>query len=215
MTAAHNPLVAPLSPDSSNEFRDKIVELIPNLRAFARTLSGHRNEADDLCQEALAKAWQSRASFEPGTNMKAWLFVILRNQFYSEKRRSWRSQPWDEEIAERRLVTKGSQEAAAELSDVARAMQSLPDEQREALILVGAGEFSYQEAADVCSCAVGTVKSRVSRGRQGLQALLAGKPRRADKRRSDGRQDILGELDRLAPVDNRVATPVLLSRRAR
>src|SRR6185369_13532362 len=126
------------------------VELIPYLRAFARTLSNHRNEADDLCQEALAKAWQSRASFEPGTNMKAWLFVILRNQFYSEKRRSWRSQPWDDEIAERRLVTHASQESAAELSDVARAMRCLPDEQREALILVGAGEFSYQETANVC-----------------------------------------------------------------
>ena len=78
------------------DFREKLVELIPFLRAFARTLCGHRDEADDLCQEALAKAWQSRATFEPGTNLKAWLFMILRNQFYSEKRRAWRQKPWED-----------------------------------------------------------------------------------------------------------------------
>jgi len=165
MSAEKRPLAQPRSQDGGPDFREKLIELIPFLRAFARTLSGHRNEADDLCQEALARAWQSRASFEPGTNVKAWLFMILRNQFYSEKRRSWRRQPWDQEAAERTLVMHGSQEAAAELSDVARAMRTLPHEQREALILIGAGDFTYKEAAEVCGCAVGTVKTTVVESR--------------------------------------------------
>src|SRR4029079_4425458 len=77
------------------DFRRNLIELIPDLRAFARALCGRRDGADDLCQEALAKAWQNRDSFEPGTNIKAWLFRILRNQFYSDKRRAWRQKPWD------------------------------------------------------------------------------------------------------------------------
>ena len=134
-----------------DDFREKLIELIPFLRAFSRTLSGRRDEADDLCQEALAKAWQSRGSFEPGTNLKAWLFMILRNHFYSEKRRAWRSRPWDEATAEKTLVTGAAQHASMALSDVSRAMRLLPNEQREALILVGAGGFAYEEAAKILS----------------------------------------------------------------
>jgi RNA polymerase sigma factor (sigma-70 family) len=81
-------------------FRAEMIALIPFLRAFARTLSGHRDDADDLCQETLAKAWQSRGAYQMGTNLKAWLFMILRNQFYSDRRRSWRQQPWHDSDAE-------------------------------------------------------------------------------------------------------------------
>jgi RNA polymerase sigma-70 factor (ECF subfamily) len=219
MSTEQSHLVQPRSQEGGRDFREKVIELIPFLRAFARTLSGHRNEADDLCQETLVRAWQGRASFEPGTNVKAWLFMILRNQFYSEKRRSWRRQPWDEEAAERTLVTRGSQESAAELSDVARAMRTLPHEQREALILIGAGEFTYEEAAKVCGCAVGTVKSRVARGRRALEALLAGRATLADRHgMASGEQDILTELDRLAPaegsLDGGPDAPSLPTRRA-
>jgi RNA polymerase sigma-70 factor (ECF subfamily) len=154
-----------------SDFREDLLALIPYLRAFARTLTLNRADADDLCQEALAKAWQSRTSYTADTNLKAWLFTILRNQFYSEFRRAWRRQPWDENLAERTLVTDGAQESAVALSDVARSMHLLPDEQREALILIGAGGFTYEEGAKICGCAVGTIKSRVSRGRLALEAM--------------------------------------------
>ena len=186
------------------DFREKLVELIPFLRAFARTLCGHRDEADDLCQEALAKAWQSRATFEPGTNLKAWLFMILRNQFYSEKRRAWRQKPWDEATAEQSLVTSGTQHASIALSDVSRAMRLLPNEQREALILVGAGGFAYEEAAKICGCALGTIKSRVARARRTLEGVMSGTgPHPAGARPSVGEaaNDMLAQLDSLAPAD--------------
>jgi RNA polymerase sigma-70 factor (ECF subfamily) len=203
MSDAPTPLAQQPPPDGGPDFRKLMIELIPFLRAFARTLSRHASEADDLCQEALVRAWKSRASFEPGTNLKAWLFMILRNQFYTEKRRSWRRQPWDEAAAERTLVMHGSQESAAELSDVARAMRTLPAEQREALILVAAGEFTYEEAAKVCGCAVGTIKSRVARGRRALADTLSGGGRHAQLRRPEnGQKEIMGELDRLSPSEN-------------
>jgi RNA polymerase sigma-70 factor (ECF subfamily) len=154
------------------DFRDELIELIPFLRAFARALTRHRASADDLCQEALLRAWASRATFTPGTNLKAWLFTILRNCFYSEMRRCWRNQPWDEGLAQETLVTKGAQESAVALSEVARAMQLLPNEQREALILIGASGFTYQEGGKICGCAAGTMKSRVTRGRRALAAAL-------------------------------------------
>ena len=187
-----------------DDFREKLIELIPFLRAFARTLSGHRDEADDLCQEALAKAWQSRNTFEPGTNLKAWLFMILRNQFYSEKRRAWRQKPWDEATAEQTLVTGGTQHASIALSDVSRAMRMLPNEQREALILVGAGGFAYEEAAKICGCALGTIKSRVARARRSLENIIGGTgPNPSGGRPSVGEaaNDILAQLDTLAPSD--------------
>jgi len=202
-------IIEPSTPNGSiaggEDFRDKLIELIPFLRAFARTLCGHRDEADDLCQEALAKAWQSRATFEPGTNLKAWLFMILRNQFYSEKRRAWRQKPWDEATAEQSLVTSGTQHASIALSDVSRAMRLLPNEQREALILVGAGGFAYEEAAKICGCALGTIKSRVARARRTLENVMSGTgPQPAGVRPSVGEaaNDILAQLDTLAPPDS-------------
>jgi RNA polymerase sigma-70 factor (ECF subfamily) len=138
----------------------------------------------------------------PGTNLKAWLFTILRNQFYSDRRRAWRQAPWDQEAAER--IPGGGQDQgwAAELSDTARALRCLTDEQREALILVGAGGFSYEDAAEICNCAVGTVKSRVARARKALIAILDGDEALPQTERPAGGEaarEIMAQLDRLAP----------------
>jgi RNA polymerase sigma-70 factor (ECF subfamily) len=145
---------------------------IPHLRAFARSLCNDPTQADDLAQEALAKAWKARDSFEPGTSIKAWTFMILRNQFYSEKRRSWRTAPLDMEMAENTLLANDNPTVPMELLELRSALGKLPDDQREALILVGAGGMAYEEAAQVCQCAVGTIKSRVSRARRALETLL-------------------------------------------
>jgi RNA polymerase sigma-70 factor (ECF subfamily) len=187
-------------------FKAGLIELIPFLRAFARSLCGNPEMADDLAQETLVKAWQARDMFAPGTNLKAWLFTILRNQFYSDRRRAWRQAPWDQDAAERIPGSAGEQTWAAELSDTARALTSLSDEQREALILVGAGGFSYEDAAAICHCAVGTVKSRVARARKTLIAILEGEdplPPASQPAEGDAANEIMAQLDRLAPVDGR------------
>ena len=189
-------------PDAGEQFRTELLELIPFLRAFARSLCGHQETADDLAQETLVKAWQARGSFAPGSNLKAWLFTILRNQFYSDRRRAWRQAPWDQEAAERIPGSTGEQAWAAELSDTARALASLSDEQREALILVGAGGFSYEDAAAICRCAVGTVKSRVARARRSLMAVLEGEdplPPASPGAGGDAAHEIMAQLERLAP----------------
>ena len=162
--------------DASEEkiFKRDLVALIPHLRAFARTLCGDAAAADDLAQDAVMKAWDARSSFQMGTNMKAWTFMILRNQFYSEKRRSWRQSQLDQEAAERTLVATDDPASPIALDEMRLALGMLPSEQREALILVGAGGFAYEEAADICGCAVGTVKSRVSRARRALHGILEG-----------------------------------------
>jgi RNA polymerase sigma-70 factor, ECF subfamily len=195
----------PLSADE--EFRAKLLELLPYLRAFARTLCGLRDGADDLAQEAIRTAWQNRAMFEPGTNMKAWLFTIQRNTYYSAHRRTWRQVGWDEDAMERRLVTSASQQSGVELTDLRRAMSMLPDEQREALILVGAGGFSYLEAAAICACAVGTMKSRVSRARQTLTAMMADGTRLpASNETAEGAyQGIMSEMETLSGKKRRRA----------
>jgi RNA polymerase sigma-70 factor (ECF subfamily) len=188
--------------DADAQFKTDLLDLIPFLRAFARSLCGNQEMADDLAQETLVKAWQARAMFAPGTNLKAWLFTILRNQFYSDRRRAWRQAPWDQDAAERIPGSNSEQAWAAELSDTARALTCLSDEQREALILVGAGGFSYEDAAGICKCAVGTVKSRVARARKTLLAILEGEeplPQASQPQEGDAAHDILAQLDRLAP----------------
>jgi len=159
-------------------FRSELVGLIPQVRAFARFLCmGDRAAADDLSQEALAKAWQARASYQPGTQLRAWLFTIVRNVHISEKRRAWRSVAWDDDLAERRLHQSDTQHEPIELDEVRRAMKLLPEEQREALVLVTAGGLSYEEAAAICGCAVGTIKSRTNRARAALvQIMEKGRP---------------------------------------
>ena len=180
-------------------FKKELVTRIPHLRAFARTLTGDPTAADDLAQEAMMKAWDARASYQMGTNMKAWTFMILRNQFYSEKQRSWRQTQLDQEAAERTLVAVDDPEAPVVLDELRQALKTLPEEQREALILVGAGGFAYEEAAEICQCAVGTVKSSVSRARKALQAALErGGYGRGGQAAGDAMRSILADADRLS-----------------
>jgi RNA polymerase sigma-70 factor (ECF subfamily) len=190
---------AELAERRDERFRRELTGLIPQLRAFARTLCGDAAAADDLAQDAMLKAWSARAGFEMGTNMKAWTFMILRNQFYSEKRRSWRQSQLDPEVAERTLVAVDDPEAPVALDELRQGLAMLPAEQREALILVGAGGFAYEEAAAICECAVGTVKSRVSRARRALQAILeTGDYRRDNASASDAMATILADAERLS-----------------
>jgi RNA polymerase sigma-70 factor, ECF subfamily len=186
-------------PKRDEAFRQELVQLIPHLRAFARTLCGDATAADDLAQDAMLKAWDARQSFEMGTNMKAWTFMILRNQFYSEKRRSWRQTQLDQEAAERTLVAVDDPEAPVALDELRQGLGMLPIEQREALILVGAGGFAYEEAAAICECAVGTVKSRVSRARRALQGILeSGSYRRDGSAAGEAMASILADAERLS-----------------
>jgi RNA polymerase sigma-70 factor (ECF subfamily) len=126
-----------------------------------------------MSQEALVKAWRAQRSFEPGSNLKAWLFTILRNEFMTYRRRAWRQAAWDEDAMLSRPVACG-QHWSSELSDVGRALGQLPIEQREALILITVGGFSYDETARISDCSLGTVKSRVFRARAALATILEG-----------------------------------------
>jgi RNA polymerase sigma-70 factor (ECF subfamily) len=184
------------SMNPEDEFRSELVGLIPQLRAFARSLCNNAAEAEDLAQDALAKAWASRSSFTIGTNMKAWSFMILRNQFYSDKRRAWRSTQLDPEVAERTLVAVTDPTAGLELDELRRALGMLPDDQREALILIAAGGLSYEEASEICGVAIGTVKSRVSRARDRLALIFAdGGIREDDIQPSAAMATIFGQFD--------------------
>jgi RNA polymerase sigma-70 factor (ECF subfamily) len=158
-------------PDSS--LRDDLVAAIPNMRAFAMSLCGNRDRADDLVQEALVKAWNHLDSFEVGTNLKAWLFTILRNAYFSELRKTKREVADSEGLIAARVAVPAEQHAHLELKDLGAALTALPPDQREALILVGAEGFSYEDAASISGCAVGTVKSRVNRARAKLNELMA------------------------------------------
>jgi RNA polymerase sigma-70 factor (ECF subfamily) len=185
-----------------NGFQRDLVALIPHLRAFSRVLCRHRDLAEDLAQDALAKAWRFHRQYESGTNLKAWLFTILRNEFYSHKRRAWRETHWEEDKGERIPAPQDSQLWSLELSDTARALRALPDFQREALILIAVGGFSYLDAAKICKTPVGTVKSRVARGRAALVENLEsphGRPRRRPVEQISGSADILGQLSALMP----------------
>jgi len=196
-----SPLNARSDPKMEAQFKRELVALIPHLRAFARTLAGEPAAADDLAQDSLMKAWDARGSYQMGTNMKAWTFMILRNQFYSEKRRSWRSTQLDQEAAERTLVAADDPESPVALDELRMSMGMLPPEQREALILVGAGGFAYEEAAEICGCAVGTVKSRVSRARRALQGILEqGAYTRDGRPASEAMRSILSDAERLSTV---------------
>jgi len=192
-----------LQPLSDDEFKAELARVIPHLRAFGRSLSGNRDLADDLVQETLLKAWAARQRFQAGTNMRAWTFIILRNLFLSQMRRARFKGEWDEITASKLLAAPASQDRHIELADMQRALLHLPQPQREALILVGAGGFAYEEAAEICGCAVGTIKSRVARARVALEALMeSGKlPSRREHRAEPGKtalQSIMGEVDDLS-----------------
>jgi RNA polymerase sigma factor (sigma-70 family) len=158
-------------PDRSG-FKREMLGVVPHLRAFARGLCGRADLADDLVQETLLKAWAAQERFEPGTSMRAWTFVILRNVYLSELRRNRFRGDYDENVAERILTAPAGQESPLHLGDLHRALMTLPPERREALLLVGAGGFSYEEAAEICGCAVGTIKSRVGRARAALATMI-------------------------------------------
>ena len=153
--------------------RDTMLAAVPSLRAFGISLCGNVDRADDLVQETLLRALANIESFQPGTNMSAWLFTILRNLFRSEYRKRRREvEDADGSYAET-LKTQPEQTSRVEFEEFRVALSKLPDDQREALILVGASGFSYEEAAEICGCAVGTIKSRVNRARTRLSHLLS------------------------------------------
>ena len=158
------------------EFHDQLVAIIPSLRAFARGLCGNRDLADDMAQDAMTRAWAARQSYTPGSNFRAWMFMILRNHFYTTLRKNSRMVSWDPEIAERVLVVAPAQQDGLNVQDVQAALLKLPPEQREVLLLIGANGVSYEEAAEIMGCAIGTIKSRLARGRVALAALIEGPP---------------------------------------
>jgi len=182
-------------PLPDDEFKEQLAQVIPHLRAFGRSLSGSRDTADDLVQETLLKAWAARK--------RAWTFIILRNLFLSQMRRARFKGEWDDVTAAKILAAPASQDRHVELGDMQRALLHLPQPQREALILVGAGGFAYEEAAEICGCAVGTIKSRVARGRVALEALMSGgklpsrRQHKSDPNKS-ALQEIMGEVDELS-----------------
>ncbi len=153
--------------------REAMLAAVPSLRAFAISLSGNIDRADDLVQETLLRAIANINSFQPGTNMSAWMFTILRNLFRSEYRKRRREvEDTDGSYAES-LKSHPEQNSRLEFQEFRAALAKLPPDQREALILVGASGFSYEEAAQICECAVGTIKSRVNRARTRLADLLS------------------------------------------
>lgn len=166
------PIAVP--PVDDTLFKEQLVAIIPALRAFARGLCGNRELADDMAQDAMMRAWAARASYTPGTNFRAWIFMILRNNYYTTLRKNSRMVSWDPEVAERVLVAPPTQHAGIDVADVAAALQKLPSEQREVLMLIGANGLSYEEAAEIMGCAIGTIKSRLARGRVALSNLVNG-----------------------------------------
>ncbi len=154
-------------------FKHDLLAQLPAMRAFAVSLCGKPDIADDLVQDALMNAWSKQSSFQPGTNIKAWLFTIVRNLFYSRMRKRGREIQDSDGLFTERLSVPPAQIANLDMQDFKTALAKLPEDQREAIILIGATGLSYEEAAAVCSCAVGTIKSRVNRARHRLQELLA------------------------------------------
>jgi RNA polymerase sigma-70 factor (ECF subfamily) len=157
----------------STEFQDELVRELTQLRRYALSLCNNASLADDLLQDTLLNAWMARDRFQPGTNLKAWCTTILRNVFFSYKRRSWRLLPLaDDTMSEMPAIGTESGDML-DLLALRNLIALLPVDQREALLLVGAGGMSYIEAAKICGCATGTVKSRVSRARFRLTVLLS------------------------------------------
>jgi RNA polymerase sigma-70 factor (ECF subfamily) len=152
--------------------RDAMLQATPNLRAFAISLTSNVDRADDLVQETLMRAIANIQRFQPGTNMQAWLFTILRNLFHSEYRKRRREVEDADGKYAASLTVQPQQGAHLDFDDLRRALTRLPHDQREALLLVGASGFSYEQAAEICGCAVGTIKSRVNRARTRLAELM-------------------------------------------
>ena len=158
---------------SADSFKDSLVAEIPNLRAFAASLSGSVTLADDIVQDTLLRAWSNSDKFQEGTNLRAWLFTILRNTYYSHYRKRAREVQDTDGIYASRLSVPGDQVSHLELADFRKALAKLPPEQREALTMIGATGLSYEEAAEICGVAIGTIKSRLNRARTKLAELLS------------------------------------------
>jgi RNA polymerase sigma-70 factor, ECF subfamily len=156
----------------ASDIKDRLVALLPSLRAFAFSLCGQHERADDLVQETLLKAWSHLDSFQEGTNLRAWLFTILRNSFITEMRKRRKEVEDADGKKAGSLSVAPAQQGHIDMQDVREALELLPPNQREALVLVGAVGMSYDEAAVIAKCAVGTVKSRVNRARSRLAELL-------------------------------------------
>jgi len=157
---------------TESDWRDQVVAMIPALRAFAWSISRNGSDADDLVQDTLIKAWTHRDKFEAGTNLRAWLFTILRNTYYTAVVRSRREIRDEDDQHARSLTSAPTQEWGLTMRALQTALNQLPVEHREALILVGAAGLSYEEAAEICGCALGTIKSRVNRARNRLLKLM-------------------------------------------
>lgn len=153
--------------------RDELVTHLPALRAFALSLTRNGATADDMVQDTVVKAWTNIKKFEAGTNMRAWLFTILRNTYYSSRRKLNREVADVDGVMAETLSVKPDHDGRLQMADFQAVFETLPDEQREALVLVGASGFSYEEAAEMCGVAVGTIKSRTNRGRARLAELLS------------------------------------------
>ena len=156
----------------SAELQSALLDVLPHLRAFARSLTRNRDQADDLVNDAIVRAISASRQFTPGTNFKAWIFTILRNLFYNEGRKRHSKFTSIDDLTVNEPSINASQEASLEFCDFRRAFWQLNPDQREVLILVGASGLSYEEAAAVCGCRVGTIKSRVSRARADLKHML-------------------------------------------
>jgi RNA polymerase sigma-70 factor (ECF subfamily) len=155
------------------DFQHGLLAAIPHLRAFAIGLCGKTDSADDLVQEALVRAWANRAEFQAGTNLTAWLYTILRNAFYSEYRKRRHEVADTDGQYAATLAHRPTQESHIAFQEFRAALARLPVDQREALLLVGSSGLSYEAAAQICVCAIGTMKSRVYRARVRLAAMLS------------------------------------------
>ncbi len=155
-----------------SDWRNEVVAMIPALRAFAWSLSHNGSDADDLVQDTLIKAWTNRDKFEPGTNLRAWLFTILRNTYYTQISRRRREVRDETGEYANNLSSPPTQDWSVAMRALQAGLARLPDEHREALILVGAAGLSYEEAAEICGCALGTIKSRVNRARARLLKIM-------------------------------------------
>ena len=154
------------------DLRDSLLQSIPSMRAFAVSLTGNVDQADDLVQEAIVRGLTYIQQFQPGTNIEAWLFTILRNQFHTMYRKRRREVEDPDGAIAARLSVLPEQDGYLAVQDLRAALSHLAVEQREALLLVAAQGFSYEEAADICGTRIGTIKSRVHRARAELADLL-------------------------------------------
>lgn len=161
---------------TDEQFALELQEVVPSLRAFGRSLSGSRDRADDLVQDTLMKAWSARTRFRAGTSFRAWTFVILRNAFLSDRRRLASQMESGKELTDDMITAPASQDQGLMINDLQKALMKLPEPWREALVLVGASGLSYQEAAEICGCPIGTIRSRVARARAEVERLMNGIP---------------------------------------